>query len=173
MGLKFRKSIKIGPARVNISKSGIGASVGVKGLRVTKKAGGGTRTTASIPGTGISYVKDSSSKKKASSAPTKKSTPVKQSTPTTSSSKPVKKTWFTAIVLAIIGFFVVGIISLIVAFITGLIIELFTPISDAFARIWMFGIPIALGGLTAFFAIRSYKPEKISDATPSDETITE
>ena len=37
----------------------------------------------------------------------------------------------------------------------------------------MFGIPIVLGGLTAFLAIRSYKPEKISDETPSDETITE
>lgn len=63
MGLRFRKSIKIGPARVNLSKSGIGYSVGTKGFRVTKKAGGGTRTTASIPGTGISYSTSSGSKK--------------------------------------------------------------------------------------------------------------
>jgi len=67
MGFRFRKSIKIGPARVNISKSGIGYSVGTKGLRVTKKAGGGIRTTASIPGTGISYVKDSGKKSTAKS----------------------------------------------------------------------------------------------------------
>lgn len=60
MGMRFRKSINLGGgARLNLSKSGIGASVGGKGFRVTKKAGGGTRTTASIPGTGISYVKDS------------------------------------------------------------------------------------------------------------------
>ena len=59
MGFRFRKSIKAGPFRVNLSKSGIGYSVGTKGLRFTKKAGGGTRTTASIPGTGISYVTDS------------------------------------------------------------------------------------------------------------------
>lgn len=63
MGFKFRKSIKMGPVRVNLSKSGVGYSVGGKGLRVTKKAGGGTRTTVSIPGTGISYSKNSSHKK--------------------------------------------------------------------------------------------------------------
>lgn len=62
MGLRFRKSVKVGPMRVNISKSGVGYSVGTKGYRVTKKAGGGIRTTASIPGTGISYVKDYSTK---------------------------------------------------------------------------------------------------------------
>lgn len=62
MGFRFRKSINAGPLRFNFSKSGIGYSVGTKGLRYTKKAGGGTRTTASIPGTGISYVKDSGRK---------------------------------------------------------------------------------------------------------------
>ncbi|MBQ6432160.1 MAG: DUF4236 domain-containing protein [Oscillospiraceae bacterium] len=44
-----------------MSKSGIGYSIGGKGFRVTQKANGGTRTTASIPGTGISSVNDSSS----------------------------------------------------------------------------------------------------------------
>ena len=58
MGMRFRKSIKAGPLRVNFSKSGIGYSVGGKGFRVTKKATGGVRTTASIPGTGISHVED-------------------------------------------------------------------------------------------------------------------
>lgn len=33
MGFKFRKSFKIGPARVNLSKSGIGYSVGAGGFR--------------------------------------------------------------------------------------------------------------------------------------------
>lgn len=68
MGFRFRKSVNLGPLRVNFSKSGIGYSVGGKGFRATKKAGGGFRTTASIPGTGISYVRDypTSGKKKAS-----------------------------------------------------------------------------------------------------------
>ena len=64
MGFRFRKSFGAGPFRVNLSKSGIGFSAGVKGFRVTKKAGGGTRTTASVPGTGIAYVKDSKKMKK-------------------------------------------------------------------------------------------------------------
>ena len=59
MGFRFRKSFGAGPFRINLSKSGIGYSVGGKGFRYTKKAGGGTRTTVSIPGTGISYVQDS------------------------------------------------------------------------------------------------------------------
>lgn len=69
MGFRFRKSFGAGPFRVNLSKSGIGYSVGGKGFRFTKKAGGGTRTTASIPGTGVSYVKDSSGNKKYSANP--------------------------------------------------------------------------------------------------------
>ena len=57
MGFRYRKSINLGGGfRINLSKSGIGYSWGVKGYRVTKTAKGTTRTTASIPGTGISYV---------------------------------------------------------------------------------------------------------------------
>ena len=64
MGLRFRKSINPGGgARINLSKSGIGFSIGTKGYRYTKTATGRDRTTVSIPGTGISYVKESSSKK--------------------------------------------------------------------------------------------------------------
>lgn len=66
MGFRFRKSFGSGPFRINVSKSGIGYSVGGKGFRYTKKAGGGTRTTMSIPGTGISYVKDHGDKKRGS-----------------------------------------------------------------------------------------------------------
>ena len=57
MGFRYRKSINLGGGfRINLSKSGIGYSWGVKGYRVTKTARGTTRRTASIPGTGISYV---------------------------------------------------------------------------------------------------------------------
>lgn len=38
MGWNFRKSFKIGPARVNLSKSGVGYSVGAGGVRYTKRA---------------------------------------------------------------------------------------------------------------------------------------
>ena len=68
MGFRIKKSIKAGPVRVNFSKSGVGYSVGGKGFRVTKKANGGVRTTASIPGTGISYVSESGSGKKKAAA---------------------------------------------------------------------------------------------------------
>lgn len=59
MGLRFRKSLNLGGGiKVNFSKSGIGYSAGGKGFRVTKTAKGTTRTTAGIPGTGLSYVKE-------------------------------------------------------------------------------------------------------------------
>lgn len=63
MGTRYRKSIKMGPFRINISKSGIGYSFGGKGFRYTKTANGRDRITASIPGTGISYVTESKAKK--------------------------------------------------------------------------------------------------------------
>lgn len=58
MGLRFRKSVNIGPLRINFSKSGVGFSVGVKGFRVGRSAKGKTTATVSLPGTGISYVQD-------------------------------------------------------------------------------------------------------------------
>ncbi len=69
MGMRFRKSINLGGgARVNLSKSGVGFSMGTKGARVTKKANGGKRTTLSVPGTGLSYVKESGAKKNRTSS---------------------------------------------------------------------------------------------------------
>lgn len=64
MGLRFRKSIKLGNARINLSKSGIGYSYGIRGLRASVGPTGRTRTTASIPGTGISYVTEGKGGKK-------------------------------------------------------------------------------------------------------------
>lgn len=66
MGFRLRKSVSLfgGAFRINFSKSGIGYSYGGKGARVTKTANGRTRTTLSIPGTGISYVTESGGKKK-------------------------------------------------------------------------------------------------------------
>lgn len=64
MGFRFRKRINLGKGfRINMSKSGIGYSWGVKGFRITKTAKGTTRKTFSVPGTGISYVKETKIKK--------------------------------------------------------------------------------------------------------------
>ncbi len=65
MDWRYRKSINLGGGfRINLSKSGIGYSWGVKGYRVTKTANGKIRRTYSIPGTGISYVEDTPKTKK-------------------------------------------------------------------------------------------------------------
>lgn len=58
MGIRYRKSVNVGPFRVNASKTGFGWSVGGPGGRYTKMANGRTRVTASVPGTGISWVKE-------------------------------------------------------------------------------------------------------------------
>lgn len=59
MGFRFRKSINLpGGFRINLSKSGIGFSWGVKGARITRTAKGKTQATVSLPGTGISYTQD-------------------------------------------------------------------------------------------------------------------
>lgn len=53
MAWRFRKSLKLGPLRFNLSKSGIGTSIGVRGFRVGTDAKGRSYTAASIPGTGL------------------------------------------------------------------------------------------------------------------------
>jgi hypothetical protein len=50
MGFFFRKSIGFGPVRLNFSKSGVGASVGVKGARLTVPAHGSTYITVGSHG---------------------------------------------------------------------------------------------------------------------------
>lgn len=60
MAWNFRRSIRLGPIRFNLSKSGVGASVGIPGFRVGKDARGRKYQQTSIPGTGI-YRRDYSS----------------------------------------------------------------------------------------------------------------
>ena len=56
MGFGMRKSFKIAPGvRINVGKKSAGISVGCKGLRYSVNSRTGSRATASIPGTGISY----------------------------------------------------------------------------------------------------------------------
>ena len=55
MGFTYRKSVNLGPFRVNFSKSGIGYSVGGRFFRTGVSARGKKYTTFSIPGTGVGY----------------------------------------------------------------------------------------------------------------------
>ena len=64
MGLNFRKSITILPGvRLNLSKGGVSASFGKKGLRQTISSTGRATTSIGIPGTGVYYTKSASMKK--------------------------------------------------------------------------------------------------------------
>jgi hypothetical protein len=55
MGWGYRKSIKIGPFRINLSRRGVGHSVGGGAARYTKTADGRKQMTFRVPGTGLSW----------------------------------------------------------------------------------------------------------------------
>ncbi len=78
MGLSFRKSFKFGPLRLNLSRSGLGYSVGGKGFRVGRTAKGSTYTMASAGGVTWkkTYGSASSSTSPASPVPAPASHPV-------------------------------------------------------------------------------------------------
>lgn len=50
MGLSYRKSIKIGPLRLNLSRGGVGHSWGNRLFRVTRTADGRKTLTVNLPG---------------------------------------------------------------------------------------------------------------------------
>lgn len=50
MGFSFRKSVKIGPVRLNVSKSGVGMSVGVPGARIGINSKGKVYGSAGVKG---------------------------------------------------------------------------------------------------------------------------
>ena len=67
MGLRFRKSIKLGKnTRLNVGKKSVGISTGVKGARVSFNSSGRRTKSVGIPGTGLSYVSTSGGRKKSS-----------------------------------------------------------------------------------------------------------
>jgi tetratricopeptide (TPR) repeat protein len=60
MGFRLYKSVRLGKGvRLNLSKTGVGVSAGVPGLRYSVHSSGRTTKTAGIPGTGVYYRKDS------------------------------------------------------------------------------------------------------------------
>ena len=64
MGLKFRKSIKLGKnVKLNINNGSASVTVGGKGKKHKISTNGTSRTTVGIPGTGISYTTTGGKKK--------------------------------------------------------------------------------------------------------------
>lgn len=57
MGFYFRKRRSLGPFSLNLSKSGIGISTGIRGLRAGVTSHGKLFTSANVPGTGMYYRK--------------------------------------------------------------------------------------------------------------------
>lgn len=65
MGLQFRKRIKICKGvNLNLSKTGVGISVGTKGARYSMHSNGRRTATFGIPGTGLYYTKNLGNAKK-------------------------------------------------------------------------------------------------------------
>src|SRR5579864_7185286 len=55
MGFIFRKRIGLGPLNLNLSKSGVGFSLGVRGFRTGISSSGRHYVSAGLPGTGLVY----------------------------------------------------------------------------------------------------------------------
>jgi len=55
MGLRFRRSKSFGPFRINLSRSGVSESVGVRGVRVGRNRRG-TYLSLALLGTGLSWI---------------------------------------------------------------------------------------------------------------------
>ena len=58
--MRTSRSVNLGNGlRMNVGKNGVGLSISFgNGMRITRAANGKSRLTMSIPGTGMSYVKD-------------------------------------------------------------------------------------------------------------------
>ena len=60
MSFRFRRAIRLSRhTRLNLSKTGIGLSAGVRGARVSAHSSGRITRTVGLPGTGIYWRKDS------------------------------------------------------------------------------------------------------------------
>jgi tetratricopeptide (TPR) repeat protein len=81
MGFRMRKSFKIAPGvRLNVSKTGLGVSAGVRGARYSVHSSGRRTTSVGLPGTGMGWTSTGTSKsssRSSSSAVPQRSAPVK------------------------------------------------------------------------------------------------
>ncbi len=57
MGFRLRRVFNLGPLRATLSKTGVGLSAGLPGLRVGVGADGRRQVTLGFPGTGLSWTK--------------------------------------------------------------------------------------------------------------------
>ncbi len=91
MGLRFRKSIKLGKGvRLNLGTKGVSVSAGVKGARFSMHSSGRKTATFSLPGTGLSYVKTFGGKKKSKKDSDKKASSRKSTASNELSAKEVR-----------------------------------------------------------------------------------
>ena len=91
MATRFRKTKKVGPARISVSKKSLGTSFGGKAFGFSVNSKSGVRFRSSIPGTGISYThKLGSSKKKGVNKATKATPKSTSAIP----SQPVPRRWW-------------------------------------------------------------------------------
>ncbi|MDA8441875.1 MAG: DUF4236 domain-containing protein [Peptococcaceae bacterium] len=116
MGYRFRRSIKLGGGfRLNLSKSGIGISGGVKGARFSVGPRG-TRTTLSVPGTGMSYV----SEKRFKTGPANHTSKQQVSLKSARVARPYKGTrWLVGVVIGLIIADTNPVLGILVAIICG------------------------------------------------------
>lgn len=64
MGLRVRRSVNIAPGvKFNVSKKSVGFTVGTKGAHYSVNSSGRKTSSVGIPGTGVSYVSSTTSKK--------------------------------------------------------------------------------------------------------------
>ena len=70
MGWRFRRSFNFGGFRLNLSKSGIGGSLGIGPFRVGRSATQKTYASARVPGTGLWWFKWFGNSRRASQAAT-------------------------------------------------------------------------------------------------------
>ncbi len=104
MGFGFRKSFKVAPGvRLNVGKTRSSLSVGGKGL-TTNVSKRGVKTTASIPGSGLSYTTKPSPKKRTT---TKKSA-ISEDQPSNLEEGSVLEGLIGLAVLCVIGYFLIS-----------------------------------------------------------------
>lgn len=69
--MRFRRSIRVGKGvRLNVTKTGVGVSVGTKGVRKSWHSSGRTTTSVGVPGTGVYWRDDKVTPKKGSKVAT-------------------------------------------------------------------------------------------------------
>jgi hypothetical protein len=66
MSWRFRRTFCIGPIRFTLEKTGIGVSIGTRGLHIGRSPSGRLYVSAGIPGTGFYWRKDLSTAKQES-----------------------------------------------------------------------------------------------------------